>query len=132
MSDRERIKSFLELIINEIEENGMMRYDEMKDTILETAKELLKQIPAFDAGQKVYYVQWESIADYKMRIDDGYYFSKGGTDSYGRIATHFVSVTKKPLEAHLIIHDGNIFTTKEEAEVRMKELADAHKKGAKK
>ena len=122
MSDRERIKNFLERLVNEIEENW----------VLEEAKDLLKLIPAFDAGQKVYYVQWTSIADYTMRIDDGYYFSKGGIDGYGRIATHFVSVTRNPLEAHLIIHDGNLFATKEEAEKRMKELARAHKKGAKK
>ena len=135
MSDRERIKNFLELIINEIEENGMMRYDEMRNTILENAKELMKLIPVFDAGQKVYYVQWISIVNYKMRIEEGYYFGKGGTDSYGRIATHFVSLTRNPLEAHLIIHDGNLFATKEEAEKRMEELANAHKKetnGAKK
>lgn len=37
---KERVENFLEMLINEIEENGMMEYDCMKETVLDEAKEL--------------------------------------------------------------------------------------------
>lgn len=129
MKTNERIRNFLQLIVNEIEENGPIQYADIdtEETILNTAKKLLKIVSRFDTLQKVYFVDWISISDYTMRIKEGFYFASGGINGLGELATHFVSLTEKPLEPHLIVDDANIFATKEEAEKRMKELAAAHK-----
>ena len=39
---KERVENFLEMLINQIEENGMMEYDSMRTTVLDEAKELLE------------------------------------------------------------------------------------------
>lgn len=41
---KERVENFLEMLINQIEENGMMEYDGMRETVLDEAKELLELI----------------------------------------------------------------------------------------
>lgn len=41
---KERVENFLEMLINQIEENGMMEYDDMRETVLDEAKELLELI----------------------------------------------------------------------------------------
>ena len=123
MSQNRQVRCFLETLIKKIEEDGLLQDVSTKDAILESAKKLLKRIPRFEIGQEVYFVQWTSIADYVMRVDKGYYFRDGGINGLGELATHFVSYTDKPLEAHAIVDDANIFATKEEADKRMKELS---------
>ena len=41
---KEHIENFLEYLVNQIEENGMMEYDCMRETVLDEAKELLELI----------------------------------------------------------------------------------------
>ena len=96
------------------------------DEILESARKLLKRIPRFEMGQKVYFVDWIDVADYVMHIDEGYYYCDGGINGLGELATHFVSFRDKPLEAHTIVDDANLFASREEAEKRMVKLSAAH------
>ena len=126
MSQNLQVRSFLETLIKKIEESDLLQDVSTKNAILDNARKLLKRIPRFEMGQKVYFVQWTSVADYVMRIDKGYYFHDGGINGLGELATHFVSYTDKPLEAHVIVNDANLFATKEEAVERMNELAAAH------
>lgn len=125
MRINQQIKNFLEELINKIENDELSDLDTQM-SILTRAESLQKKITRFDLGQKVYYVNWTSITDYTMRIEEGYYFMSGGINGLGELATHFVSYTDKPLEAHAIVDDANIFATREEAEKRMAKLAAAH------
>lgn len=122
MSQNLQVRSFLETLIKKIEEGDLLQDVSTKDN----ARKLLKRIPRFEMGQEVYFVEWTSVADYVMRIDKGYYFRDGGINGLGELATHFVSYTDKPLEAHAIVDDANLFASREEAEKRMAKLAAAH------
>lgn len=126
MSQDRQVRRFLEALIKKIEEGDLLQYACTQDAILENARKLLKVIPRFETGQEVYFVEWSNIADYVMRIDKGYYFRDGGINGLGELATHFVSYTEKPLEAHAIVDDANLFASREEAEKRMAKLAAAH------
>ena len=128
MSQNRQVRCFLEALIKKIEEGDLLQDVNIKDSILESARKLLKRIPRFEIGQEVYFVNWTSIADYVMRIDKGYYYRDGGINGLGELATHFVSYTDKPLEAHEIVDDANLFATKEEAEKRMEELSRRHRR----
>ena len=126
MSQNRQVRCFLETLIKKIEEGDLLQNKSIQEAILENAKELLKRIPRFETGQEVYFVEWTSISDYVMRIDKGYYFLDGGINGLGELATHFVSYRDKPLEAHAIVDDSNLFASREEAEKRMAKLAAAH------
>lgn len=126
MSQNRQVRGFLESLIKKIEDGGLLQNAGIQDAILESARKLLKLIPRFEMGQEVYFVEWTSISDYAMRIDKGYYFRDGGINGLGELATHFVSYTEKPLEAHAIVDDANLFASREEAEKRMAKLAAAH------
>ena len=126
MSQNRQVRCFLESLIKKIEGGDLLQDVSIGDAILENAKDLLKRIPRFEIGQEVYFVEWTSISDYEMRIDKGYYFRDGGINGRGELATHFVSYTDKPFEAHAIVDDANLFATKEEAIERMNKLAAAH------
>lgn len=123
MSQNRQVRCFLESLIKKIEEGNLLQ-DE--SAILDSARKLLKRIPRFEIGQEVYFVEWTSVSDYVMRIDKGFYFLDGGINGLGEIATHFVSYTFKPLEAHAIVDDANLFASREEAEKRMAKLAAAY------
>lgn len=79
---KERIENFFEMLINEIEENGMMQYDDMKETILENAKELcicIKQEQKAeddkidclcDALNKIMDIEMGIAMEYRVNVED--------------------------------------------------------------